>query len=107
MVGCIGQVLKGLAGSLAGSLNPIQPATQRLRPMGGGLPNTKENGMNTFKPVLINCTKSTAYEKKDESKVYVTGNARTFITLLSGLTAEQQDEIFKKLIRLRNQREQD
>jgi hypothetical protein len=37
MVGCIGQPLKRLAGSLAGSLNPIQPATQRLRPKGGGL----------------------------------------------------------------------
>jgi len=36
MVGCIGQPLKRLAGSLAGSLNPIQSATQRLRPMGGG-----------------------------------------------------------------------
>jgi hypothetical protein len=37
MVGCIGQPLKRLAGSLAGSLNPIQSATQRLRPKGGGL----------------------------------------------------------------------
>jgi hypothetical protein len=37
MVGCIGQLRKGLAGSYAGSLNPIQPATQRLRPKGGGL----------------------------------------------------------------------
>jgi hypothetical protein len=37
MVGCIGQPLKRLAGSLAGSSNLIQPATQRLEPKGGGL----------------------------------------------------------------------
>jgi len=37
MVGCIGQPLKRLAGSFAGSLNPIQSTAQRLRPMGGGL----------------------------------------------------------------------
>ncbi len=37
MAGCIGQPLKRLAGSLAGSLNPMQSATQRLRPKGGGL----------------------------------------------------------------------
>ncbi|MEC4747409.1 hypothetical protein [Methylomicrobium sp. Wu6] len=37
MASCIGQLRKGLAGSYAGSLNPIQPATQRLRPKGGGL----------------------------------------------------------------------
>lgn len=37
MVGCIGQPLKRLAGSFAGSLNLIQSTAQRLRPMGGGL----------------------------------------------------------------------
>jgi hypothetical protein len=36
MVGCIGQPLKRLAGPVTGSLNPIQSATQRLRPKGGG-----------------------------------------------------------------------
>jgi len=36
MVGCIGQPLKRLAGSLAGSANLIQPATQRFAPKGGG-----------------------------------------------------------------------
>jgi hypothetical protein len=37
MVGCIGQPLKRLAGSYAGSSNLIQSATQRLEPKGGGL----------------------------------------------------------------------
>ncbi len=37
MVGCIGQPLKRLAGSLAGSANPIQSTAQRFAPMGGGL----------------------------------------------------------------------
>jgi hypothetical protein len=37
MAGCIGQPLKRLAGALAGSLNPIQPAARRLRPKGSGL----------------------------------------------------------------------
>jgi hypothetical protein len=37
MVGCMGQPLKRLAGSWAGSSNPIQSATQRLEPKGGGL----------------------------------------------------------------------
>ncbi|MBF6647182.1 hypothetical protein [Methylobacter sp. BlB1] len=38
MEGCIGQTLKqGLAGSFAGSLNPMQSAAQRLRPKGSGL----------------------------------------------------------------------
>jgi hypothetical protein len=37
MEGCIGRPLKRSAGSLTGSLNPIQSATQRLRPKGGGL----------------------------------------------------------------------
>ena len=36
MVGCIGQPLKRLAGSFAGSANLIQSATQRVAPMGGG-----------------------------------------------------------------------
>jgi hypothetical protein len=37
MAGCIGQPLKRLAGSLAGSSNLIQSATQRFEPKGGGL----------------------------------------------------------------------
>jgi len=37
MVGCIGQPLKRLAGSLAGTSNPIQSASQRFEAMGGGL----------------------------------------------------------------------
>lgn len=37
MVGCIGQPLKRLAGSLAGTANLIQPATQRFAAKGGGL----------------------------------------------------------------------
>ncbi|MCL7421530.1 MAG: ash family protein [Methylobacter sp.] len=37
MAGCIGQPLKRLAGSLAGSSNPMQSATQRFEPKGGGL----------------------------------------------------------------------
>lgn len=37
MVGCIGQPLKRLAGSLAGSANLIQSATPRFAPKGGGL----------------------------------------------------------------------
>jgi hypothetical protein len=37
LAGCIGRPLKRSAGSFAGSLNPIQSATQRLRPKGGGL----------------------------------------------------------------------
>lgn len=37
MEGCIGQPLKRLAGSVTGSLNPIQSAAQRLRPKGSGL----------------------------------------------------------------------
>jgi hypothetical protein len=36
-VGCIGRPLKRSAGSLAGSSNPIQSATPRLEPKGGGL----------------------------------------------------------------------
>jgi hypothetical protein len=37
MAGCIGQPLKRLAGSLAGTANLIQSATQQLAVMGGGL----------------------------------------------------------------------
>lgn len=37
MAGCIGQPLKRLAGSFAGSSNLIQSATQRFEPKGGGL----------------------------------------------------------------------
>jgi len=37
MVGCIGQPLKRLAGSLAGTANLIQSATQRFAAKGGGL----------------------------------------------------------------------
>lgn len=38
MVGCIEQPLKRLAGSYAGSLNLMHPATQQLRLVAGGYP---------------------------------------------------------------------
>lgn len=52
MVGCIGQPL-WLAGAYAGSLNPIQSATQSMRPLLGGLSLLHRiNRMNTNSPGL-------------------------------------------------------
>jgi len=48
MAGCIEQPLKRLAGSFAGRSNLIHSSTQRLDPMGGGLPLLQRNtAMNT------------------------------------------------------------
>lgn len=48
MVDCIGQTLKSLAGALAGSSNPMQSATQRLEPKGGGLSIQGETTMRNY-----------------------------------------------------------
>lgn len=55
MVGCIGQP-QGWPVPVAGSLNPVQPASQRLRPKGGGyIPTTGETAMrhHTQNPPII------------------------------------------------------
>jgi hypothetical protein len=49
MAGCIGQPLKRLTGSLAGSANPIQSAARRFAPKGGGLfPLSRKTAMTSL-----------------------------------------------------------
>jgi hypothetical protein len=61
MAGCIGQPLKRLAGSFAGSLNPIQSAAQRLRPKGSGLFPYK--GVSAMRKYAQTTAKSSQYKQ--------------------------------------------
>lgn len=56
MAGCIGQPLKRLAGSVTGSANLMQSATQRLAPKGGGL--SPYNGVTAMRHYVQNPAKS-------------------------------------------------
>ena len=61
MEGCIGQPLKRLAGSVTGSLNPIQSAAQRLRPKGSGL--SLYNGVPAMRKYAQTTAKSSQYKQ--------------------------------------------
>jgi hypothetical protein len=89
MVGCIGQPLKRLAGSLAGSLNPIQSATQRLRPKGGGL--SLYQGVSAMSSHAPNPAKSS----QDSTNLALLRNAQDDMAKIIQLAGELQAEIYE------------
>jgi hypothetical protein len=77
MVGCIGQTLKqGLAGSVTGSANPMQSATQRVAPKGGGL--SPYNGVTAMRNKYAQTTAKSSQTKQSLFSVYHNQNLIAF-----------------------------
>jgi hypothetical protein len=89
MVGCIGQPLKRLAGSLAGSLNPIQSATQRLRPKGGGL------SLYQGVPAMSSHTQNPAKSGQNSTNLTLLQSAQNDLGKIIKLVGELQAEIYE------------
>jgi hypothetical protein len=89
MAGCIGQPLKRLAGSLAGSLNPIQSATQRLRPKGGGL--SLYQGVSAMRHYAQN----PAIPSQNPNALTLAQNAMNELKNIIKLAGELQEEIYQ------------